>query len=234
MTSSSGSSVTLTEQEVTQTKKLGGLVFNSGHGNQKEGTSMKVNAIYTVTEHEDGRITHGIDHDGGGFVVSSKEVGVAIQNFLQYATLTDIDILHKHLFHEYARRKNEDNVIDISFKYTSEADITAMSKRGFNDGENAASWLIDGNTVAPYAALTRLIQGMEDGDPEIMDSLPHPRVGGEFADDPTWEQICQDEVEHYGDDGESELFAVYTEAFHEGVEAQIRKMHREYGPSRKS
>jgi hypothetical protein len=59
---------------------------------------------YTPIEHEDGRITHFIDHDTGAFIVSSEHVGVAIQNFLHYATLDDIATLNDHLLREYARR----------------------------------------------------------------------------------------------------------------------------------
>lgn len=189
---------------------------------------MKANAVYHVTEHDDGRITHGVEHDNGGFVVSSQEVGVAVQNFLHFATLEDIATLHSHLLREYARRQ-----LDPTFTYNSEKfvrETTAISKRGFNDGEAAASWIIDGNTNEPFMFLSRLLTGMEEGDPEIMDSLPMPRVSGEFADDPTWEQVCQDEIERYGDDGEPELFAVYNEAFHEGVECQLRKMYNDLSP----
>jgi hypothetical protein len=78
---------------------------------------MKVNAIYHHEVMEDGREVHAIDHDGGGFVVSSKEVGVAIQNFLHHATLTDIATLHSHLLREYARRQ-----LDPTFEYNREAD----------------------------------------------------------------------------------------------------------------
>jgi hypothetical protein len=42
-------------------------------------------------------ITHFIDHDTGAFIVSSEHVGVAIQNFLHYATLDDIATLNDHL-----------------------------------------------------------------------------------------------------------------------------------------
>ena len=62
-----------------------------------------VNA-HTPWEHEDGRITHFIDHDTGAYAVSSEEVGVAIQNFLHYATLDEFRTLHGHLLREYARR----------------------------------------------------------------------------------------------------------------------------------
>jgi len=195
---------------------------------------MKVRAIYHHRVEDDGREVHAIDHDGGGFVVSSREVGVAIQNFLHYATLTDLATLHSHILREYARRNMEAERL----QWTAAADpgYEAMRQRGFSDGENAASWLIDGNTPDPFMFLSRLLTGMEEGDPEVMDSLPHPRVSGEWADDPTWEQICQDELRRYGtpdDDSEEAMFAVYTEAFHEGVEAQIRKMYNDYSPNRK-
>ena len=188
---------------------------------------MKVNAIYGCRTEDDGREVHTIAHDGGGFVVSSAYVGYAVQNFLQYATLEDIATLHSHLLREYARRQD---VIDMPEQ--DEADVKAISKRGFNDGENAASWMIDGNTPDPFMFVSKILTGMEDGDPEIMDMLPEPHISGEWADDPTWEQVCQDEIERY-EDGEDELFAVYTEAFHEGVEVQLRKMYNDLSQSKK-
>ena len=190
---------------------------------------MKDNAIYTTWDREDGTTVHSVDHDGGGFVVSSEKVGVAIQNFLNNATTTDISVLHSHLLTAY--HKTWDNEVQ-KLSEREKLENAAMHKRGFDDGENAAAWLVDGNTEQPFEFLTKLIKGLEDGDPAIIDQLPEPRVGGEFADDPTWEQICIEEVERY-EDSEEELFAVYNEAFHEGVEAQIRKMHADYSPSRK-
>jgi hypothetical protein len=64
---------------------------------------MTVNK-YTTTEQGDGRVAHFIDHDAGSFIVSSEDVGVSIQNFLNYATLEDIATLHDHLLRAYARR----------------------------------------------------------------------------------------------------------------------------------
>ena len=68
---------------------------------------MKVNAIYHADDTKDGlgSIVHCVDHDGGGFMVSSAEVGIAIQNFLNAANLTDISTLHGHLLRAYADRK---------------------------------------------------------------------------------------------------------------------------------
>lgn len=62
---------------------------------------MKARAIYRQEIREDGSFIHAIDHDGGGFLVSSEEVGVAVQNFLNKATSTDIQIVHNNLLHMF-------------------------------------------------------------------------------------------------------------------------------------
>jgi len=197
---------------------------------------MKVRAIYAHRVEDDGREVHTVDYDGGGFVVSSREVGVAIQNFLHYATLSDVHTLHGHLLHEYAERYKEmmvDNVIDMTVRLP-EREERVMRERGFREGENAVSWMIDpARQDDPFMFVSKILTGMEDGDPEIMDMLPEPRLGGEWADEPTWEQICIEEVDHYGIDGEQDLLGVYTDAFHEGVEAQLRKLYNDLSPNRK-
>lgn len=104
----------------------------------------------------------------------------------------------------------------------------AIGDRAYEDGKNAASWLVDGNTDNPEQVLQRLLDGIEGGDPEVMDSLPQPRLSGEFADDPTWEDICQAEIERYNDDGELELYSVYIERFHDGVWEEIVRMRNAY------
>jgi len=198
---------------------------------------MKVRAIYHHRVEDDGREVHSVEHDGGGFVVSSMQVGVSVQNFLHFATLSDVKTLHDYLLGEYAQRYaeivGENNVIDLTIR-RPEVEHEAMRKRGFADGENAAGWMIDPvQQDDPFMFISRIVTGMEEGDPEIMDSLPMPRLGGEWADDPTWEQICMEEVDHYAHDGEQELLAVYEEAFHDGVETQIRKLYNDLSPSRK-
>jgi hypothetical protein len=62
---------------------------------------MKARALYHQQIMDDGRIVHAIDHDGGGFVVSSEAAGVALQNFLNAATLTDISLLNQHMLFLY-------------------------------------------------------------------------------------------------------------------------------------
>jgi hypothetical protein len=111
-----------------------------------------------------------------------------------------------------------------------------IRRRGFEDGKAAATWLVDGNTPDPYAVLSRLKNGIEDGDPEIMDQLPQPRINGEFADDPTWGDILREETELAADDDgepspyEDELFEIYCEAFSNGVDDQITGMLALYDP----
>ena len=35
----------------------------------------------------------------------------------------------------------------------------------------------------------RILRGLDEGDPQIVDELPQPRLGGEYADEPTWGNI---------------------------------------------
>jgi hypothetical protein len=69
---------------------------------------MKARAIYTNEVTDDGRTIHSIHHDGGGFVVSSEKVGVAVQNFLHHATSTDILTVHQYLLYAFKQAWNEE------------------------------------------------------------------------------------------------------------------------------
>jgi hypothetical protein len=100
-----------------------------------------------------------------------------------------------------------------------------IRRRGYQDGRHAGSWMIDGNTSEQTLRTYKKL--MDDGDPELMDTLPAPRLGGEFADDPTWEQILKDEGIRYDSevdsDGRQELEDIYRTAFDEGVQDQMSK-----------
>jgi hypothetical protein len=50
-------------------------------------------------------------------------------------------------------------------------------------GYAAATWVFDGNTAPETYA--RVLRGIEDGDPEILDAYRMPDLSGEYADDPT-------------------------------------------------
>ncbi len=49
---------------------------------------------------------------------------------------------------------------------------------GKEHGEAAGSWVIDGNTTDETARY--LLKGIANGDPEVMDMMPHP-LSGEWA-----------------------------------------------------
>jgi hypothetical protein len=54
------------------------------------------------------------------------------------------------------------------------------TERGTEHGTAAASWVFDGNTTT--ATFERYAQGLADGDPEVLDQLPHADLSGEWAD----------------------------------------------------
>lgn len=98
-----------------------------------------------------------------------------------------------------------------------------IRQRGYSDGRRAGAWVFDGNSDPEY--IDKIQQGVKDGDPEVIDDLPEPRVGGEFADESTWEDILKDEgipVDSTMDPtGRGDLFQIYFEAFRDGVEAEV-------------
>ena len=63
---------------------------------------MVAAAIYHTETMDDGRIVHAVDTDHGSFVVSCKEVGVAVQNLLNSVTSMDIKLLHAHLLYAFS------------------------------------------------------------------------------------------------------------------------------------
>lgn len=57
-------------------------------------------------------------------------------------------------------------------------------------GTAAGSWYFDGNS--PPEMYERVCQGLIDGDPEILDSIPYPDLSGEWADAPTPKSVKED------------------------------------------
>ena len=58
--------------------------------------------------------------------------------------------------------------------------LERAEEEGYDQGKAAGSWLLDGNSKEEAAR--RLLQGIEDGDPEIIDTLPSSPLSGEYAD----------------------------------------------------
>lgn len=98
-----------------------------------------------------------------------------------------------------------------------------IERRAVEDGKNAAEWWMSSDMDVTQAEA--ILKQINDGDPEIMDRLPSPRLGGEFADEPSWESILRDESIHYDsemdDDGRQDLQDLYHTKFTEASQDKI-------------
>jgi len=82
---------------------------------------------------------------------------------------------------------------------------------GRDHGGDTASWVIDGNTSEDFCR--KVIEGYDDGDPEIMDMQP-AALDGQWADAPTPLHIRQAlGIENAPSD---EVLDAYEEGFSEG------------------
>lgn len=96
----------------------------------------------------------------------------------------------------------------------------ALRARGKRDGAARGTWVIDGNTSEKTARA--LLKGIDECDPKIMDSLPVLQLG-EWADDPSFEDICHDEgFDDLDDDEIDELFQHYSDGWYEGLHDEVR------------
>jgi len=95
---------------------------------------------------------------------------------------------------------------------------------GKEHGKNAGSWVIDGNTTEETAR--HIVQGIEDGDPEVLDSLPAPDLGGQWADSYT-ERDLFEELEISPDDPEADdAVMAYLDGFSEAVVDEVESSAR--------
>lgn len=62
----------------------------------------------------------------------------------------------------------------------TEKKIAKATELGAEHGKNAASWYFDGNTS--IESYRRVLKGIDDGDPEILDTFPTDNLSGEWAD----------------------------------------------------
>jgi hypothetical protein len=92
-----------------------------------------------------------------------------------------------------------------------------LEARGYRDGYAAATWF----SPQDEETARRILGGVDEGDPEVLDSLPAPRLGGEFADEPTWSTILEEEGCEHSDDGRPELLDAYCYAYSCAVEREL-------------
>lgn len=112
-------------------------------------------------------------------------------------------------------------------------ELRIMYLRGESDGEQAAAYIVDGNTPDPIELLGKLIRGIADGDPQILDSIPQPDLSGQWADRPTLHQIIEEEFTFYPQDpgvvGAWEEYGdTYDNGYNDGVQKEIRRLYEAY------
>lgn len=101
----------------------------------------------------------------------------------------------------------------------------SLERRAKDHGRAAGSWVFDGNT--DHDTIRRTLQGLEDGDPAVYDALPlSPDFSGQWADDPTWEDVLRDEGIDPDDDPADTLFTDYEVTYAEACEAEIVRSGR--------
>lgn len=96
--------------------------------------------------------------------------------------------------------------------------LKQAEQAGQEYGRNAGSWAIDGNTSSE--TYRRILDGYEDGDPEIMDMCPAP-LSGEWADG----LLIRDVLEHLGvtedDDWADDLLTSFENGYSDGYWEQV-------------
>lgn len=101
----------------------------------------------------------------------------------------------------------------------------AARQLGQDAGEAAASWVFDGNTTREQ--YVRILKGIDDGDPEILDSLPTPNLSGEWADDPTPRSVLEElGVDPEDDALAPDLLSIWEQAASDAVVWELERIAR--------
>jgi hypothetical protein len=105
-----------------------------------------------------------------------------------------------------------------------DAKLEAAEQEGYEAGKAAGSWVIDGNT--PEETARYILQGIEDGDPAVMDSLPSSPLSGEWADAPLPRDILEGFDMDEDDDAADDLLTAYEDGFSRGVMDEVERSAR--------
>ena len=106
--------------------------------------------------------------------------------------------------------------------------ITYAEDRGTEDGTAAGSWVIDGNTSADTARA--ILRGIEDGDPEVIDTLPTADLSGQWADTLTGPELVTAAAAYAGIDDAEDVFNdicdAYEVAFEHAAQYEVERSAR--------
>ena len=103
--------------------------------------------------------------------------------------------------------------------------IQEAADMGYFAGEHAATWV----DVEDDKTAKRILKGLNDGDPEILDSFRLPDLSEESAGDPTPASLMDDlGLEDVEPEEESELCDAYREQVADGFYWKLEDRCRKY------
>lgn len=108
----------------------------------------------------------------------------------------------------------------IVAQVTEYRNTAEMTRAGTYAGTAAGSWVIDGNTTTETAR--NILQGIEDGDPQVMDMQPAP-LSGEWADNPVVDEVLALVGMDYDNDAADDMLAIYETAFGTAYWAEVQR-----------
>jgi hypothetical protein len=95
---------------------------------------------------------------------------------------------------------------------------------GRDEGTARASWYFDGSTTRE--TYQRVLQGIEEGDPEILDDFPGSPLSGEWAGDPLPNDVLASLDVDPDDAAVDDLLTAYEQGFTDAVAEEIERAAR--------
>ncbi len=106
----------------------------------------------------------------------------------------------------------------------TESQVAAARTMGADHGRAAASWYFDGNTDdATYA---HVLQGIDDGDPEVLDTFPCAPLSSEWAGDPTPATVLEALGVDWDADNADDVLQAYEDGFYDASALCIERTAR--------
>lgn len=113
---------------------------------------------------------------------------------------------------------------------TYEEQIRKAEQIGTEQGEGAASWYFDRDT--DYDTYKAVVDGLEDGDPEILDTFPTSPLSAEWADTYSLADLAEDTDCEQDSDAFDDVCRAYEDAFYTASQDEIARVaHLHSDPS---
>lgn len=86
------------------------------------------------------------------------------------------------------------------------------ARQGARDGKAMAEWAIEPDRLSPEA-MRRILNGIEEGDPRVLEAFREPDLSGEYTGEPTPQSLA----EELGLDPENDDLSLAAEAWEEAA-----------------